>query len=349
MHSPVQQPIGSGFTAASTIDDVIAGIDLTGRTAIVTGGYSGIGIETTRALAAAGAQVIIPARDVARAQKSLAGALGPVTGVEVVAMDLMDPASIDRFTGAFLESGRALDILVNSAGIMAAPLARDARGFESHFATNHLGHFQLTTRLLPALRRAEKGARVVNVAAMAHRLSPVVFDDLHFERRGYDPLMAYAQSKTANILFTVELDRRERDAGVRAFALHPGAIFTPLSRHVSQEVLLESRTLDENGKPVIDPASGRKTPAQGASTSVWCATSPQLAGLGGLYCENNEVSPLLDPVDGTGAESADGESGGVDTDAAAQGYPVGVAPHAVDPDAATRLWELSEKLVTHAR
>ncbi|MDR1462127.1 MAG: SDR family NAD(P)-dependent oxidoreductase, partial [Azoarcus sp.] len=219
MLSP-QQPIGSGFNAASTTHDVIAGIDLRGKTAIVTGGYSGLGLETTRILAAAGAEVVVPARDRRKAEEALKG----IYGVRIEAMDLIDPASIDSFAGRFLASGRPLHILVNNAGVMALPtLTLDSRGFECHFAINHLGHFQLSTRLLPALRAAS-GARVVSVSARAHQVSDVVFDDPFFQHRKYEPMHGYGQSKTANILFALGLDAREARHGVRAFSLHPGSI-----------------------------------------------------------------------------------------------------------------------------
>jgi NAD(P)-dependent dehydrogenase (short-subunit alcohol dehydrogenase family) len=209
----LQKPIGSGFGAASTAGDVIKGIDLSNRGAIVTGGYSGIGLETTRALRSAGAKVIVPARDHDKAATGLKG----LEGVEIEAMDLLDPASIDAFAQRFLASGQPLHILVNSAGIMACPLARDSRGYESHFATNHLGHFQLVARLWPALRQAN-AARVVSVSSWGHRHSPVVFEDPNFERRDYDRWLAYGQSKTANILFLFALavDERGKSEGVRA-------------------------------------------------------------------------------------------------------------------------------------
>lgn len=188
-----QAPIGSGFGAATTAADVIAGIDLGGKAAIVTGGYSGLGRETVRALKAAGARVIVPARDVGRSAAALAG-----LDAEIEPMDLLDPASIDAFTAKFLSSAQPLHILINSAGIMACPLSRDARGYEAQFATNHLGHFQLALRLWPALVRAE-GARVVSVSSWGHHFSPVIFDDPNSERREYDPWSAYGQSKTANM------------------------------------------------------------------------------------------------------------------------------------------------------
>ncbi|MEE6261889.1 SDR family NAD(P)-dependent oxidoreductase [Plantactinospora sonchi] len=328
MPSP-QQPIGSGFGAAATTADVIRGIDLSGRTVIVTGGHSGLGLETTRALRSAGATVVVPARNPDRARALLAG----IDGVEVDELDLMDPASIDAFAVRFLATGRPLHILVNSAGIQNVPLTRDARGYEAQFATNHLGHFQLTTRLWPALRQAG-GARVVTVSAWAHNLSPVVFDDPNFERREYDGWLGYGQSKTANILFAVGVDQRGEAEGIRGFSLHPGLIIgTNLSPWTTPEYLLTNNLVDEHGNRVVDPESGRKTPEQGASTIVWCATAPQLDGVGGVYCENNEVSPLLTVPD----ETIDVMTGRVET-------AVGVMSYAVDPRLADRLWQLSEQL-----
>ena len=320
-----QAPIGSGFRPASTAAEVISGIDLSNKVAIVTGGYSGIGLETARVLRAAGAKVIIPARDLDKARRALDG-----VGVEIAPMDLMDPASIDAFVDHFLDFSQPLHVLVNSAGIMAGPLVRDARGYESQFATNHLGHFQLTTRLWPALRRAN-GARVVAVSSWGHRRSPVVFDDPNYERRPYDGWLAYGQSKTANILFALAADERGKADGVRAFSLHPGSIAgTGLERHVSREALQAGGVLDEDGRPIIDPARGFKTVEQGAATSVWCATSPQLDGMGGVYCQDCDIAPLVS-----------------ETNFAAQlgSLPLGVLPYAVDPEAANRLWDLSQLLL----
>lgn len=321
--SSAQTPIHSGFTMASTADNVLAGIDLTGRTAIVTGGYSGIGTETSRALRAAGARVIVPARDLAKARKSLDG-----VDVEIAPMDLADPASIDAFAERFLARGEPLHILINSAGVMAMPLTRDPRGYEMQFATNHLGHFQLTARLWPALKRAA-GARVISVSSRGHRFAAVDFDDPNFDRRDYDPWVAYGQSKTANVLFALGVDKRGEANGIRAFALHPGAIITDLIRHMSQDDLRARGAIDEDGRPVVDLARGFKSVPQGAATSVWCATSPQLDGMGGVYCEDVEVSPVL--VD------ADNSPGRVSSD-------VGVRPWAIDPESVERLWTLSEKL-----
>lgn len=275
----MQRPIGSGFGAATSAAEVLDGVDLTGRIAIVTGGHAGIGVKTVRALRDAGATVIVPARDVARATTGLAG----IGGVEIEPMDLLDPASIDAFVGRLIGSGRPLHMLVNNAGIMMTPLERDARGYEAQLATNHLGHFQLTVGLWPALARAE-GARVVNVSSWGHRHSDIVWDDPNYERRDYDPLNAYGQSKTANILCAIEVDRRGADVGIRGFALHPGSIVTSVAAQMSVADLQALGLVDAAGAPIIDPARNMKSPAQGAATSVWCAASPQLDGHGGVYC-----------------------------------------------------------------
>jgi NAD(P)-dependent dehydrogenase (short-subunit alcohol dehydrogenase family) len=307
-----QQQIGSGFDARSTAREVLDGIDLTGRLALVTGGYSGLGLETTRALAGAGAHVVVPARRPAAAAEALAG----IDGVEVDELDLGDLDSVAAFAGRFLASGRALDIVIGSAGIMACPETRVGPGWEAQFATNHLGHFALVNRLRPALR---PGARVVSVSSRGHHRSPIRWDDPQFTT-GYDKWTAYGQAKTANALFAVHLDALGRDAGVRAFSLHPGGILTPLQRHLPREEQVALGWVDENG--VERPGLGFKTPEQGAATQVWAATSPQLADLGGLYLEDCDVAPL----------TAEGGSG--------------VREYAVDPAQAARLWTLSAQLTS---
>lgn len=309
----LQQPIGSGFGPATTADEVMQGIDLRGRTAIVTGGYSGLGLVTTRALAAAGATVIVPARDMARAET----ALGGMPDVEIASMNLVDADSVRAFAEAFLSSRRALSLLIGSAGVMASPLFRDRDGHEGQFATNHLGHYRLACALWPAL--AAQGGRVVAVSSRGHHIAGIDFDDIDFERRAYDKWVAYGQSKTANALFARALDRRGAAAGVRAFSLHPGQILTDLARHLSPEEIAGFDALDAQGKPRIDPAQGMKTLEQGAATALWCATSPRLDGLGGVYCEDCDIAPLND-----------GETGRK-----------GVAAWAADDQAAERLWRVS--------
>jgi NAD(P)-dependent dehydrogenase (short-subunit alcohol dehydrogenase family) len=324
-----QTPISSGFGASTTASEIIRGCDLSGKVAIVTGGYSGLGLETVRVLHSAGAKIIVPARDHDKASKALKG----LDDVDIEIMDLLVPASIDAFAEKFLASGRPLHILVNSAGIMACPLTRDARGYESQFATNHLGHFQLAARLWPALCQA-RSARVVSVSSMGHRYSPIVFEDPNFERREYDRWAAYGQSKTANILFALALDKLGKAKGVRAFSLHPGSIVgTGLEKHLSREELMAGGIIDENGKPILDPTRQLKTVEQGAATSVWCATSPQLDGMGGVYCENCDVAGLM--PEKVGAMNI-GDSTRM----------VGVMPYAIDSKSADRLWSLSEHLTS---
>lgn len=327
----LQQPIDSGFDGATTAAEVIRGIDLTGKTAIVTGGYAGIGLETTKVLSAAGARVIVPARDMEKATRALQG----VEGVQIMALDLIDPASIDAFADRFLATGQPLHLLINNAGVMANPFTLDARGYESQFATNHLGHFQLVVRLWPALSRA-KEARVVALSSWGHRFSPVIFEDLHFQHREYDRWQAYGQSKTANVLFALEVDRRGRKEGIRAFAVHPGSIVdTDLKRHMSEEELRGAGVFDEDGKVLFDPSRQLKTIEQGAATSVWCATSAQLNGIGGVYCENCDISPVT-------TEEKAGENNEIGRRASSKAF--GVLPYAVDTAAAVRLWDVSEQL-----
>lgn len=303
-----QQPIPSGLGARTTAREALGTTRLDDKIAIVTGGSAGIGVETTRVLAAAGARVIVPARNRAKAERALAG----IANVVIEDMDLAVPATIDAFAARF--GDRPLHLLVNNAGIMAAPLSRDARGLESQLATNHVGHFQLFMRLLPALRRA-RGARVVALSSRGHTRSEFHFEDPSFEHRPYEKLLAYGQSKTANVLFAVEVDRRYQGDGIRAFALHPGAILdTDLTRHYTPE---ELDAVVERARRV----GSFKTVEEGAATTIFCATSPLLEGRGGVYCENCDIAPI----------TTDGETG--------------VRGYAVDPENATRLWAWSERWI----
>ncbi|MGW7238004.1 SDR family NAD(P)-dependent oxidoreductase [Streptomyces sp. NPDC054804] len=307
-----QHKIGSGFGAGSTADDVLAGLDLGGRLAIVTGGYSGLGLETTRALTKAGAHVVVPARRAEAAQEALAG----LDGVEVDELDLGDLDSVRGFAERFLASGRPVDFMIDNAGIMACPETRVGPGWEAQFATNHLGHFALVNRLWPALE--PRGARVVSVSSRAHHFAGMRWDDVQW-RHDYDKWQAYGQAKTANVLFAVHLDRLGQDSGVRAFALHPGGIMTPLQRHIPREEMRERGWIDEQGN-VLNP-QGFKTPPQGAATQTWAATSPQLAGMGGVYLEDCDIA-----------------------EPAVEGETTGVKAWATDPDQAARLWDLSAEL-----
>jgi NAD(P)-dependent dehydrogenase (short-subunit alcohol dehydrogenase family) len=255
----------------------------------------------------------VPARRPALAEQQLAG----IERVEIDEFHLDDLDSVAAFATRVLGSGRSIDMLIASAGIMACPLTRVGPGWEAQFATNHLGHVALVARLWPALASGG-GARVVMVSSGAHRLTGIRWDDVHFTAGGYERFVAYGQSKTANVLFAVHLDALGRGQGVRAFSLHPGAILTPLQRHLTVAEMAELGWVDADGRPA-DPSF--KTPEQGAATQVWAATSPQLDGLGGLYLEDVEVAPLH----------------------AGPGTP-GVAPHAVDPAEAERLWHLSQEL-----
>ncbi|MGD9815433.1 MAG: oxidoreductase [Hyphomonadaceae bacterium] len=309
-----QAPIQSGYGMRTEAREAAGGRDLTGKVAIVTGGYSGLGLETTRALAEAGATVIVPARSAEKAQQALAG----IANVEQAALDLADPQSIDAFAGGFLSRTKKLDILINNAAIMASPLMRDGRGYEAQFATNHLGHFQLTTRLWPALKAAG-GARVVSLSSIGHRISPPDLDDPNFERSEYNKWIAYGRAKSANALFAIGLDRRGAAHGVRAFAVHPGGIMTDLQRYMPEEEKRAMGWIDEHGN--VDARF--KTPSQGAATSVWCAANAQLDGKGGVYCEDCDIAVQV-PADDKGFS--------------------GVRPWAIDPVLADRLWALSERM-----
>jgi NAD(P)-dependent dehydrogenase (short-subunit alcohol dehydrogenase family) len=318
-----QAPIGSGFHDKSTAAEVIEGIDLSGKNAIVTGGYSGIGLETVRALASAGARVTVPARRLDKAEAALADVAGDI---EIAAMDLADLASVEKFTREYDETGRGLDILINNAGIMACPLARVGPGWESQFGINHLGHMAMSLALAPAMQRTEN-SRLVALSSIGHARSDIIWDDPNYTERAYDKWEAYGQAKTADALFALGVDRRGRDIGIRAFSVHPGGIFTPLQRHLPEEemVALGWKAPDGSIPPMV--LERFKTPEQGASTTVWAATSPQLADRGGVYCEDCDIAQLA-------------------TDTSERWEHV--RPWACDDERAERLWEMSEKMLTEA-
>jgi NAD(P)-dependent dehydrogenase (short-subunit alcohol dehydrogenase family) len=302
--------ITTPFTAESTAAEVVDGIDLAGRRVIVTGGASGIGVETARAMAGAGAEVTLAVRNLEAGERA-AEDITATTGnkqVLVAPLDLADQASVASFTSAW---DGPLHILVNNAGLMASPLMRTPEGWEMQFATNHLGHFALATGLHGALAAAG-GARIVSVSSSGHLRSPVVFSDIHFRQRAYEPWAAYGQSKTANVLFAVEATKRWADDGITANALMPGGIRTNLQRYVTDAELDRMRAQTGGGGPAW------KTPEQGAATSVLVATSPLLEGVGGRYFEDCNEAGLNQP-----------------------GTRRGVAAYALDPDAAERLWQVS--------
>jgi NAD(P)-dependent dehydrogenase (short-subunit alcohol dehydrogenase family) len=310
--SAMQKPLQSGFGPQTTAQQVINGVDLTNRTAIVTGGYSGLGLETVRALAGAGARVIVAARRPDIAAQALAGSAGQI---EIHPLDLSDPASIDAFGAAF---EGPLHILINNAAIMANPLTRDVRGYESQFAINHLGHFQLVGRLWDALKAAQD-ARVVSLSSIGHRICPVNLDDPNFDTTPYDKWQSYGRAKSANALFAIGVDERGKADGIRALSVHPGGIMTNLQRFLPMEEQIAMGWVDQDG--TVNKMF--KTPQQGAATTVWCATSLQLANIGGVYCEDCDVAKLW--VEGDRLYN-------------------GVHAHAVDGNQVDPLWALSEKM-----
>jgi len=314
----LQQPIGSGFNADSTSGEVIKGANLHGKIAIVTGGNTGIGLETVKALSKAGATVIVPARDVEKAKQNLKD----IANVEIEELDLIKPASIDAFAQKFIASGRALHLLINNAGIMFVPLRRDADGNESQLATNYLAVFRLTAGLWDALTKADN-ARVINVSSLAHHYSQFNFDDPNYKHREYDTLQAYGQSKTALNLFSLELNERARGTGVKVYSLHPGAIWgTELTREAPKAILQQFGFVDENGEVVQAVVEAMKSVPQGAATTIWAATTPQLEDLGGVYLEDVEVASInTDPSEFSGVKA-----------------------YSFDKDSAGKLWLLSENL-----
>lgn len=318
-----QKPIDSPFGRHSEPHEVLEGIDLKGKLVIVTGGYSGIGLETVRALAAAGASVTVPARDTEKANAALAGMPGDI---RIALMDLADIASVKRFALGFASDNTALDLLINNAGVMACPEMRVGPGWELQFGTNHMGHFALATTLLPLIQRTEN-ARVVALSSTGHKLSDIRWDDPNWTDGSYDKWKAYGQSKTANSLFALGMNARLKESGGEAFAVHPGGIFTPLQRHLPTEEMIVLGWLNEQGEISDGARAMFKTPSQGCTTTLWAATSPLLEGKGGVYCEDCNIAALS------------GEQ------------PVryrDVEPHAVDQDSAERLWEMSEKLLAQA-
>jgi NAD(P)-dependent dehydrogenase (short-subunit alcohol dehydrogenase family) len=307
------------FGSESTTDEVLDGVDLSGQWVLVTGASAGLGQETARALAAHGASLVLGVRDVAKGESAAepVRAAAATTGatVELREVDHASLASIRAFTDAVRSEHGRFDVIIANAGVMATPEGRTADGFETQFGTNHLGHFLLVNRLRPLL--AGGPARIVNLSSAGHRFSDVVLDDINFDRSPYDPWQAYGRSKTANILFAVELDRRGRDAGQRACAVHPGTIATELGRHMTRESL--SALVDS----MAEQQTTWKTIPQGAATSVWAGFVADAAAIGGRYCQDCGVAGVIDDP----------------------GSRAGVNAYALDPGTATALWTRSEELV----
>ena len=320
-----QKPVGSGFSARPDGEDVISDIELEGKTAIVTGGYSGIGLETVRALATKGVRVLVPARSEQKAKENLAGLEGQI---EVGSMDLGDIGSVRAFSDRAGQQFENLDLLINNAGIMATPETRIGNGWEAQFATNHLGHMALTLALMPLLEKTQ-GVRVIALSSTGHKASVIRWDDVHYEHSPYDKWQAYGQSKTANALFANALSRRLASSGGLAFSVHPGGIFTPLQRHLPLEEQVQLGWLTEDGEPTELAKQGFKTPEQGCATTLWAATSPLLEGKPGVYCEDCDIASPTDP------------------DSPMARF-MGVDPHACNDEAAERLWAMSEAMLAEA-
>ena len=313
----------SEFGFSSTADEVLEGKDLSGRTALITGGYSGLGKETARAMAAKGAHIILSGRDAGKLDEA-AAEIADATGARVDTL-VCDLASLDNVRAAAKEAAERfdkIDLLINNAGVMAPPLERTAEGFELQFGTNHVGHFLLTNLLMPLVEKGER-PRIVNLSSRGHHFDHVHFDDPNYQEREYEKWPAYGQSKTANILFAVGLEKRLADRGIHAYALHPGGIQTNLGRHMTEEDMswMMDRIRKMAEKSGAQP-QGFKTIPQGAATTCWVATADELEGAGGVYCEDCHVANQ-DDEDPTG----------------------GVKSYAIDPEKADRLWAMSEEMV----
>ena len=313
----------SEFGFSSTADEVLEGKDLSGRTALITGGYSGLGKETARAMAAKGAHIILSGRDAGKLDEA-AAEIADATGARVDTL-VCDLASLDNVRAAAKEAAERfdkIDLLINNAGVMAPPLERTADGFELQFGTNHVGHFLLTNLLMPLVEKGER-PRILNLSSRGHHFDHVHFDDPNYQEREYEKWPAYGQSKTANILFAVGLEKRLADRGIHAYALHPGGIQTNLGRHMTEEDMswMMDRIRKMAKKSGAQP-QGFKTIPQGAATICWVATADELEGAGGVYCEDCHVANQ-DDEDPTG----------------------GVKSYAIDPEKADRLWAMSEEMV----
>jgi NAD(P)-dependent dehydrogenase (short-subunit alcohol dehydrogenase family) len=322
--SATPTPITSRFGARTTAMEAVQGISLKGRNAIVTGGASGLGLETSRALASAGASLTLAVRNLAQGQAAADAfkAEFPQADVSVGMLDLGDLATVRKFAADWVATGNSLDILINNAAIMACPLTRTAHGWEAQFATNHLGHHLLTTGLLAALKKAGQAhgdARVVCLSSSGHKLSGIDFDDIHYERREYNKWKAYGQAKSANALFAQGLHLRHRADGITANAVHPGGIMTGLQKFLPIEEMRAMGWLKADDTPL----DIFKNPPQGASTSVWAATGAELKGKGGMYLEDCNQGLQAEPTNRVS----------------------GYSPHIMDAESAHRLWAVSDAML----
>ena len=325
MVSNNQAPIQSGFNSKSASSDVLKGTNLEGKLAIVTGGYSGIGLETTKGLIAVGADVIIPAKRPDVASKNLKGI---VPNKNIIQMDLANLNSVRKFTESINENFNKLDILINNAGIMACPETRIGNNWECQFAVNHIGHFLLTKNLMPMMKDVD-GARFISLSSSAHALTGILWDDIHFHHQPYDKWMAYGQSKTASSLIAIEFNEKMKNYGVSGFAVHPGGIITPLQRHLPKEEMVALGCMQEDGSATELVKNFFKTTNQGSSTTLWCATNEKLNGIGGVFCEDCDVAKRKSEIE----ESM-------------QRY-FGVADWAIDLKEASKLWDMTEKMISN--
>jgi len=319
--SSQQTPIHTGIGRKPEAAEVMAGVDLSGKTALVTGGYSGIGVETVRALTNAGATVLVPSRDVDRAVKTLEGI---IPADQIGFMDLSDLPTVERYGEDLSSAYPIIDLAIFNAGVMACPLDRTKQGLEWQLGVNHVGHFALLQQIINPLRAAN-GARLITLSSIAHRMGAVDFSDMNYDERPYDKWQAYGQAKSAQSLMAVELDRREQGNGLRSFAVHPGGIFTPLQRHLGNAEMAEFGWTDVDGNPSAVAAKLFKSPSQGCATSLWAATAMCLNGMGGVYCEDCNISRLV-PDDSNDF--------------------TGVRQWAIASEIAERLWDETEKMLT---
>ena len=324
MISKLQKPLKSGFNQKTEPDQILNNVDLFNKNIIITGGYSGIGLETTKALKSAGARVIIPAKRQTHAQSLLANI---VPEEDIYEMNLADLKSVSNFVESFSQLNIKLDILINNAGIMACPETRVGNNWESQFGINHIGHQVLVTKLMNNFR-VDGNSRFISLSSSAHSISKIQWDDIHFINSPYNKWAAYGQSKTASSLLAIEFDKKMKDKGVRGFAVHPGGILTPLQRHLENKEMVALGWKKEDGSLSDLAAKFFKSSTQGASTTLWCAVSKQLKDIGGVFCENCDIAERKKFIDKS-----------------QQRY-FGVADYAIDSEEAEKLWNITEEMIS---